>query len=333
MSTHDDLETRLERWLKDDAPALPDRVSAAVRAEVMGTRQQRPRWWSPIGVRPEHWSVASGLAAIMLVVVVVGGGILIRQQGVGGTASALPSTPPVGASPSGSLAGDPFVGRWSTTDGDGSPMTLDIEGSGSTREVSWTDHRSTHCMGEGETVTGTGTIEGVVIRVVGLGGCVGGPMDTPAELQFTYDPRTGSLASALDFQGIDHLTWTRGPTPPDVFSGGWLATDVDGSVVTLTFSGSGSLSRQVTYHDSRVESCAVVGGGYDAEGLGTIGSVAGDGRFVRVALGGACADGSSPHEAVEKYEFDLLTGTLIGPQEPLEVGGVRGATTVVWRRP
>lgn len=350
MSQDRDLEERVERWLKHEAPPLPPRVRAAVRDEV-DRRPQLPEkpGIGPIGrieferrwgrrLRPVELAAAAGFAVLVL------GGLLAalwRVPGPGGIGSARPSnetaalTSPPSGTPVASLPGseaDPFTGTWSTLDEDGSQMTLNFEGAGASRRARIVDLRATVCGGEAHLLEGTGTIDGDSIHVIGAAGCSGEPQDEPFTAVYTYDAPSGTIRSPVEFAGGDHLTWSRGPVPLDAFRGRWVATDIDDTALELILEGAAGLGREVTYHDEHAQFCTGLPG-YTARGAGTIGAVSGDDRFLRVTLAGACDDGSSPRAWEHKYEFEWATGTLVGPLAPLETGGTRGIETVVWTRP
>jgi hypothetical protein len=243
------------------------------------------------------------------------------------------ASPDASASPlaEGPVATDPFSGTWSTRDVDGSPMTVTMEGEGGTRTVVWEDLRATGCAGDRYITDSVGTIQGASIQVVGLGGCAGKPMDQAFAATWTYDPTTGTLTTPSDWtEGVGPLTWTRGPAKTDAFLGSWVATAPDGSPMTLSLAGVGMV-RNVSYVDDGASRCSP-GTAFLAAGTGTIGSAFRDGRFISVAFHGSCADGASPTDYVEKYKYDLVTDTLVGPLAPLEIGGDALPQTVTWRQ-
>jgi hypothetical protein len=100
--------------------------------------------------------------------------------------------------------------------------------------------------------------------------------------------------------------------------------------MTLRFGGSG-MTRAVSFTDDRTIDCGP-GAAFSAEGSGTIGSVLGEGRFIRVSLHGSCPGGVSPRDSVAKYKYDYVTDSLIGPLQPLEIGGSQLPQTVFWHR-
>ena len=207
-------------------------------------------------------------------------------------------------------------------------MTLTFAGEGPTRSVVVEDLRATMCAGDRDVSDGVGTIEGASIHVIGSGGCAGRPRDRAVDVTLTYDSAAGTLGSPGDSSGT--FTWTRGAVKPDAFSGTWIATDIDGSSMTLSFGGSG-MTRDVSFVDDRTTYCDPVAA-FSAVGTGTIGSVLGDGRLIMVSLHGSCAGGASPKDYVEKYKYDYVTDTLVGPLTPLEIGGDPLPQTVTWRR-
>jgi hypothetical protein len=218
---------------------------------------------------------------------------------------------------------DPFRGTWSAVDIDGSRMTLAFSGSGVTRAVSITDYRATFCGGEPYDAAGTGTIDGSVIHVVGLAGCRSTGLIDPSEATYTYNPDNGSL-----FDGA--VAWYRG-SPQEAFLGVWKGTDIDGSAMTLSFGGTG-LTRSVAFFDALATGVCEPDAPFSGAGVGTIGSVPGDGRFIRVVASGSCEGSSELVNGDDKYEYDHETDTLVGPLEPLEIGGVPRPWTVVWHR-
>jgi hypothetical protein len=197
---------------------------------------------------------------------------------------------------------DPFKGSWSALDLDGSRMTVAFSGSGSVREVTWSDDRATCLGGEALVLSGLGTIEGSTIS-----GSFGVICDTEIGFAFTHDPEAGTLA-------WDSVTWQRGDAGPDAFGGVWIAEDIDGSFMQLTLEGSG-LTREVSYHDHGASVCGEVvdGEGIDwtSAGTGTIGSSPGLGAFLFVSSVGGCAGSAkdTPTEAI--YEYDHASNQLI----------------------
>jgi hypothetical protein len=345
MNPDRDVEARLGRWLKDEAAPMPAHVLEAVRDALPRASQLgEPRFTVP---RPwDRWYGRLGLAAAAAILVVVGAPAafdelrsILRWSSGAGPSLVVPSpspsarpTPEASAPATAEPAGaDPFTGRWSSIDVDGSVTTLSFEGSGLTRTVVTEDLRATGCAGAHYINAGSGTIAGLSLHAVGSGGCAGQPIDKPFDQTWTYHPEAGTLTAPLvGIEGADVYTWTRGETV-DAFSGVWGATGVDGSPLTLTFGDSG-MTRDVTFVDGRSSYCAG-GGAYTATGTATIGSVSPDGRYVTVAVHGSCSGGGSPGNSVEKYKYDFATGTLIGPLAPLSVGGNPLPTTVTWQRP
>ena len=347
MNRDQDVERLVERWLKDDAPPIPGRVREAVHDEVARTQQASIPGSQVTFER--RWNRALGpvelVAAATLLVLIVAGGLTALGRlpnlmpGVLGpslpttTATQASMSPTASTSPiEPSAMPGPFSGTWSTLDEDGSQMTVTFEGTGSARRIRITDMRGTICAGDRYLWDGTGAIDGAVIGFVGLGGCEGRPMDVPFSTTYTHDASSDTLRSPVDFADAADYVWVRGAVPLDAFRGRWVATDIDGTALELILEGAGALDRHVVYHDDHAQFCTQ-DPGYTAEGQGTIGSVLGDGRFLRVSLVGACDDGASPREWDHKYEFDWATGTLIGPLVPLEIGGTRGVEAVVWTRP
>lgn len=342
MTTDRDLEEMLRQSLADEAPRMSSDLRTAVRREIAVTQQvgsgaadfqTRLRGRSP--------SAAMLAAAAVVVVAIAGLAVIDRLQllGPGGTPapsmsassagpSSTPLPPPTAApSPTPSAPADPFSGRWSTLDIDGSQMTIVFDGGGASRSVAWSDFRATYCAGDRQVAEGSGTLDGASIHVTMTGACAGKPGGAPIEITYTFDAASGTLQS-----GNDNLTWARGSIPLDAFTGPWAATDIDSTALRLTFSGTDGLERDVAYHDKHAQFCTAEPG-YSAVGTGTIGSVPGFGRYIRVTLDGSCDDRTSPRHWEHTYEFDVTTGTLIGPLIPLDLGGTRGIETVVWSRP
>jgi len=229
----------------------------------------------------------------------------------------------VSAGSAAAAGADPFRGTWSAIDADGSRMALAFSGSGTTRGVAVTDYRATSCGGEPYDLDGIGTISGNDIHVVGLAGCRSTGLVDPADATYAYDSGNGSL-----FDGF--VSWYRG-NQLEAFLGVWKATDLDGSAMTLSFGGTG-LTRDVDFFDSLATGACEPDAPFAGSGVGTIGSVPGDGRFIRVVATGSCEGSSETFSGDDKYEYDYVTNTLIGPLEPLEVGGVERPWTVVWHR-
>jgi hypothetical protein len=218
--------------------------------------------------------------------------------------------------------GDGFSGAWSAIDVDGSRMRLTFSGTGPTRAVEFVDFRATICGGDVWAGQGTGTIVESSIEIHGEGGCDGADAE-PWLTTYAYDSATNTVLDGT-------LAWHRG-NPLEAFLGVWTATDVDGSAMTLTFGGSG-LTRSVQLFDDLATGACEPAAAFKGHGIGTIGSVVGDGRFIRVVLSGTCAGGHEPVEADSKYEYDVVSDTLVGPLEPLDIGGLPTPWTVVWER-
>jgi hypothetical protein len=348
MRREDEVEALVEQWLKDEARPMPPRVLEAVR-DVVPRTSQRGRSWPFASERWGRWYPRVGVAAAAILVLVAGPVAVDRLRTLlPGPAGAGPgilepspspsSSPFAAASPSpasspttnASAISDPFTGAWSTLDLDGSPMTLTFAGEGPTRTVVVEDLRATGCAGLHWTADGIGTIAGLSIHVVGSSGCSGQPTAIGYDTTWTYDPAQGTLRALADATGGETLVWTLGPAKPDAFSGTWTATGIDGTTMTLSLSGSG-MTRDVAYVDQRAPECRPAAD-FSAAGIGTIGSVLGDGRFIKVSFHGSCAGGVSPRDYVEKYKYDYVTGTLLGPLAPLEIGGNPLPQTVAWRR-
>lgn len=346
MNPERDVEARIERWLKAEAAPMPAGVLEAVRDALPRVSQLgEPRLVVP---RPwDRWAGRVALAAAAAILVVVGGptalselrSIMSWSNGTG-PQIVVPSPSPSGgptpvatqpSTPDPSITADPFSGTWSTVDVDGSVISLSFEGTGPARTVVWEDLRATGCGGAHYINAGSGTIAAGSLHVVGSGGCAGRPLDQPFDETWTYHPEAGTLTAPLvGIEGADVYTWTRG-AKVDAFSGVWVATDVDLSSLTLTFGNSG-MTRSVSFIDDRSSNCPG-GAAYSATGTATIGSVTPDGRYVTVTVHGSCAAGGSPNDTVQKYKYDFVTGTLIGPLDPLSSGGGPLPTTVSWHRP
>jgi hypothetical protein len=346
VTGHRDGDAELTEFLLERAGRLPDRAFEAVDAAARTTPQLRAVP-AELPMQRRRLDPRALLAVAAVVVVAVGltvGGYLpdLRNLVGAGAGSARPSGLQTAAGPatpppstpelSAPTEVDPFSGTWSTLDEDGSQMTLVFDGTGSTRSVHVTDLRATLCAGGPYRWEGTGPVTGNEIEIIGVAGCTAQAQSRPFSTTYTYDAASGTLRSPVNFRNGDHVTWARGPIPLDAFRGRWVATDIDGTTLELILEGSDGLDRSVRYHDEHAQFCTGEPG-YTAEGQGRIGSVEGDGRFLRATLIGSCDDGSSPREWDHKYEFDWATGTLIGPLVPLEIGGTRGIEAVVWSRP
>lgn len=348
MNSDQDIEARIERWLKDDAAPMPAHVLEAVRSAVPRASQLgEPRFVVP---RPwGRWSGRVALAAAAAILVVIGGPTafgelrsILPWSSDAGPEIVVPSPSPspfpeptptatYAPTPGPSVGADPFSETWSTIDVDGSVTTLSFEGSGVTRTLVWEDLRATGCGGAHYIQAGSGTIAGLSLHVVGSGGCAGRPLDQPVDETWTYHPEAGTLTSPLvGIAGVDVYTWTRGDKV-DAFSGVWVATDVDGSALTLTFGDSG-MTRSAAFTDDRSGDCAG-GAAYTASGTATIGSAFPTGRYVSVALHGSCAGGGTAGDTVAGYGYDFVTGTLIGPLAAASDGASPLPTTVTWHRP
>lgn len=201
---------------------------------------------------------------------------------------------------------DPFKGSWSAIDGDGSRMTVSFSGSGTTRSVTLFDDRVTCLGGDPMTASALGTIAGNTISgsFVLADECGG---EVP--FLWTHDAGTGTLSDGL-------ITWYRGDRGPDAFSGVWIATDLDGSFMKMTFEGSG-LTRGVSFFDDGAIVCGPVVDGeginWTGEGVGVIGSTVGFGRFIEVELTGGCAGSAPEPVATQTFEYDFANNQLHGP--------------------
>jgi hypothetical protein len=215
--------------------------------------------------------------------------------------------------------GDPFTKTWSRTDIDGSRETLAFAGSGATKTFAYRDDRATSCGGGPFESSGAVDVDGNTATFDGSGGCVGG-VAGPVSGEWTYDAATATLDDGTG------NPWRRGNGAREAFSGVWKATDLDGSAMKLTFRGSG-LERAVTYTDDLATSCdpdAV----FMSSGTGTIGSIPGQGRYIRIELNGGCI-GQSQFDYSEAYRYDVETDTLRGP---LDLDGNELVYTVDWFR-
>jgi hypothetical protein len=225
----------------------------------------------------------------------------------------------LGATSIASAGGDPFTKSWSATDVDGSLLTLTFDGSGTTRTVTAIDSRATFCAGGAYEIIGAGTIVGNEIDVVGDGGCVGDSLG-PVEAIWTYVPASDTLTDGS-------VDYHRGSRAREAFLGVWKTTDVDGSTERLTFRGSG-LIREASFLDDLATSCDPVGP-FAAEGMGTIGSEPGWGRYITVSLEGGCVGGAAVEIPDLMYRYDFDTDTLRGP---LDLGGNEIFGTLDWHR-
>lgn len=219
----------------------------------------------------------------------------------------------------GASGGDPFTRSWSRVDVDGSRETLQFLGGGTSKTWAYVDERATFCAGGAFEAGGTATVDGDVATLDGTAGCVGGETN-PAGGTFVYDPGSETID---DGSG---LLWTRGNGAREAFAGVWLATDLDGSSMQLTFRGDG-LARDVSFQDDLASVCdpdAV----WKADGVGTIGSTPGWGSYITVSLEGGCLDGG-PIAYDHLYRYDVETDTLRGP---LDLDGNETPDSVDWLR-
>lgn len=339
------MEKELGEWLKDDAPPMSPRLRASVRDRVRATPQLassdpaafRQRWSG----RPLRLEL---LAAAAVLVIAVAAALSALQAPVSPGGSGSASHGPSGlqsfvgptvrlsaaASPTPTPLPDPFTATWYTLDVDGSVYVVIFGGTGPTRRVTVTDLRATFCAGGSDVIEATGTIDGNTIAYEGLAGCIGEATDRPAGSTFTFDVASDTLRLPYVFPGGDTLVWAREPLM-DAFDGTWTATDIDGGVLTLAFTGSG-LTRDVTFVEAPALGRCATEEAFEATGSGSIGTTSGDGRFITVTLLGACAGGGSPESLVQKYEFVLASEGLLGPLAALETGGSPTAETVTWHR-
>lgn len=337
MNDERETERRLEGWLKQDAPRIPPSLLEEVGQAVSRTAQVRRR---PM-FRHRSWD--RPLFRLALAVSALVGVLLVGPPSFEALRSILPwppaaqpgaslptSGPPASALPSAS--GDPFTGAWSALDVDGSALTVSFSGEGPTRSVVIDDGRATACGGGRDVVEGDGSILGAAIHVVGRDRCEGRTTDRAFDLTLTYDPAAGTLTSPVFLAtGGGSLTWSRGVSATDAFSGTWIASDPRGGSMSLILAGTG-LNRSVRVLGGWFAAC---GGAatLDAQGSGTIGAVSGDGPYLRATLRGACAGSGASVEVVAKWRFDYATGTLVGPLQPADIGGSPVPETVTWHRP
>jgi hypothetical protein len=344
MSTDRDIEAKVERWLSEDAPPMPDHVLEAVRVAVPRTGQVRGAdrfdvwaWTRPFG------RVALAAAAVVLLVLAAPVGFeLLRSIGpsgppVGPGTSASPPTmtpeptptlvptsspepkpspePAPSAEPTSEppSTSDPFTGTWSTIDIDGSLMKVSFSGTGVARDVAMVDLRATVCGGGTWTGAGPGTVDGDSIFVEGSASCVDGEKNVNFTPTWTYD------GSSRTLQDPDGLRWTRGELM-EAFGGVWQATDSDGSAMTLGFSGSG-LTRDVEYFDELATGECDPAVSYTLTGTGTIGTVSGQGRLITVDFFGGCTGKPGASFPDRTIEYVVATDTLVD-----------GAGTI-WHRP
>ena len=221
-------------------------------------------------------------------------------------------------------ASDPFRGTWSTIDIDGSRMTVSFTGKGGSRSFTLVDDRATVCGGDPQVVSGTGAVSGDRIDVEAIARCAGASDGEPFAVTYFHDAELRSL-----FDGT--LAWRRGFAGPEAFIGAWFATDVDGSAMTLTFGGRG-LTRSVTLFDDLATGACEPDAPIALSGRGLIGSVLGDGRFIAIDISGRCGRSGALVSASSKFEYDVWSNTLIGPLQPLELGGEPTQWTVTWQR-
>jgi hypothetical protein len=104
--------------------------------------------------------------------------------------------------------GDPFRGRWTSTDFDGSHQMLDIRGAGRTGHYAlslFDDSATTACEGSPAHLRGSGVVDGDSLVMTGTLVCRpgGNPLRFRTSLAFTYDPGTDTLT---DESGV---AWDR----------------------------------------------------------------------------------------------------------------------------
>ena len=99
-----------------------------------------------------------------------------------------------------------FAGRWTATDGDGSNLSLSIEGGGgghyAVREV---DDAATVCGGAPASVSGAGTLEGELLVLRATLACVPGGNTFRQRIELTFS-HTSSPETLTDNDGV---VWSR----------------------------------------------------------------------------------------------------------------------------
>ena len=135
---------------------------------------------------------------------------LPRRAALATTAFALAATALVASTGSAAAAPTDFLGRWTSTDSDGSHQTVWIRGTSAhqPRNVAVTyrdDVASRACDGDPAKVTGTGRFDEDVLHVRGALTCTpgGNHVHGRIDLGWTYDAGNDTLV------GFDGIVWER----------------------------------------------------------------------------------------------------------------------------
>jgi hypothetical protein len=102
-------------------------------------------------------------------------------------------------------AAEGFAGRWTATDGDGSNLSLSIQGSGSRYAVREVDDAATVCGGAPASVNGNGKADGNLLVVQATLACEpgGNIFRQRIEITFTYNATPDTLTDN------DSVVWNR----------------------------------------------------------------------------------------------------------------------------
>jgi hypothetical protein len=312
----------ITEFLRDRAGPLSDQLLESVDAQVRRTPQVRGSssrlpttpWQLP------RWQLAAAAAVIVAIVAVALDRTLPNGlQGIIGPGSGASDRPSRTEGPSGGPR--PPEGRWSTTDVDGSPMTLDVAPAGEAWAATYSDLRSTTCAGKPFVANGSGAWDGASLTVEGTGRCDGA--DAVQAFAATYELETASgVLVQRDQPGITgpvDFVWRRGSAPIDAFDGTWSA---GARRLVLDTSGLAGMAHMT---ESGAAACA--GGDYDAGGPAMIGSTTGEGRFVTITLAGGCPDQEG--DVSVKFEYVFASNSLRGP---LTLDGEPTSATLTWTR-
>lgn len=219
-----------------------------------------------------------------------------------------------------------FVGRWTSTDADGSSQTMTIRPSvhGEFEMVLRDDH-SGPCAGP-STDTGTGEVEGGELVITGITmDCTNGrkpngrkPNGRSESLTFVHLRATDTLA---DYSGV---LWSRilGPQnhprvaqqPTVSFVGHWTSTDLDGSSQTMTIRERSDAPFEMVLRDDFSGPCS---GPSTDTGTGAITA----GELVITGIVTVCQGGGVPVGAANSLTFHRAGGHAL-----------RDNAGVVWSR-
>lgn len=330
MSHDPDRDARLTEFLRERAGPLPQGLLEHVDATVRSTAQDRVTVDGlPSGRRTKSW-VPLAAAAVLLVAIGYAAarwsdlGPLLGLVGSSNGPRATPTLPAEPTTPSEPPASTPLLGLWSASDIDGSQMTVTVVVQDDALIVTYKDLRATVCSGGVQTAVATAPMSTVQIVASGLSGCED---TTPAdhfEGTWTYsrpDETLSQVGPGID--GNVTIVWRRGPGAPDAFDDDWTS-GTGPTRRTLTLEG-GIDGVDATYAAPGIAGCD--GETFTASGLGAIGTVMGEGRYITLTLSGGCSGASEP--LVWKFEYLAETDALSGP---LGLDGEPLDEMVTWER-